>query len=100
MFPKYLYHSTTLTMHTYFDLQGINIREPIAVILHKTKLATFVHSRHDVKELKCRQLSTFVYLLTIKWLIVKYLRCRYKILKYQNIKSSLTMDIGLIIDDN
>jgi hypothetical protein len=35
---------------TCFDPQGVIIREPTKPILQKTKFATFVHSRHGVKE--------------------------------------------------
>jgi hypothetical protein len=44
-----IYVIISQTVPTCFDAQGIIIREPIKAVLHKAKLATFVHSRHDVK---------------------------------------------------
>jgi hypothetical protein len=49
LFFRYLYY-VTLNVPTCFDPRGIIIGEPTKAILHKTKLATFIHSRHGVKE--------------------------------------------------
>jgi hypothetical protein len=34
-----------------FDPQGVIIKEPAKPTLHKTKLATSVRSRHDIKQI-------------------------------------------------
>ena len=42
-------YNITLNIRTCFDPQGIIIRSQTKAVLHKTKLATFVHSIHGVK---------------------------------------------------
>jgi hypothetical protein len=47
---RYLYYNITSNVLHVSIPKGIIIREPTKAIPHKTKLQTFVHSRHDVKE--------------------------------------------------
>jgi hypothetical protein len=49
---RYLYYNIMYNIPICFDPQRIIIRESTKIILHKTKLATFVHSRHDLKQSK------------------------------------------------
>jgi hypothetical protein len=51
---SYLYGNITLNSPTYFDPQGIIIREPnqTEAVLHKAKLATSIHISHGVNESK------------------------------------------------
>jgi hypothetical protein len=50
LYLSYLYYNITLNIPTCFDPQVIIIREPTKAILHKTKLATFVHRKYYVQE--------------------------------------------------
>jgi hypothetical protein len=61
LFFRYLYYNVSYNIPTCFNNHGFITEEPTKAILHKTKLATFVHIRHGVKGVKWLKCSQQLY---------------------------------------